>query len=138
MRPRLFQVRFVLIRIYSGSLLVVYKLLSFCLLLLVKVRNRLLQIILNASAIILSLSSTSAASLSSKTSIISIKHSFLSSLSSISFLESEKSAIWCVHALDLAMKMIAHLLLSQSATIKQLVLPLKRGNFFNSILTLES
>ena len=138
MRPRLFQVRFVLIRIYSGSLLVVYKLLSFCLLLLVKVRNRLLQIILNASAIILSLSSTSAASLSSKTSIISIKHSFLSSLSSISFLESEKSAIWCVHALDLAMKMIAHLLLSQSATIKQLVLPLKSGNFFNSILTLES
>ena len=138
MRPRLFQVRFVFIRIYSGSLLVVYKLLSFCLLLLVKVRNRLLQIILNASAIILSLSSTSAASLSSKTSIISIKHSFLSSLSSISFLESEKSAIWCVHALDLAMKMIAHLLLSQSATIKQLVLPLKSGNFFNSILTLES
>ena len=78
------------------------------LLLLAKVRNRLAPIIERAAYSTSYVITWSAASGSSSTSIISIRHSFLASLSSISFNGSSKLAIlW--HARSLAKYSIYHL-----------------------------
>ena len=71
------------------------------LLLFAKVLNKFVEIICMAASKVFSLITTSGASCSSRRSMISIKHSFLFSFSSVSFFESPKSAmVW--HARSLA------------------------------------
>ena len=114
------------------------------LLLLANVLKRLALIIYIAASMTLSLIMYSAASASSSTSIISMRHSFFASLSSTSFLGSEKSAIlW--HAFSLAKYRIYHFEQSTSTTNCQILfvkskvdmfrhLPLNIYSFLKSIL----